>query len=169
MNSLNYQHDYSTNSHQKVELYNIAHDMKKVGLSDEFIANAIDTALHYEGMADLLKLWRDEDDIKERDDIVADIQELIDDCAVANKEVFTEIKMNDLDAISTEIRAFKDSLLKEVNEKGGISYLAKATHIPQPSLSRFFNSNAMPRRSTLLKIASALNIDRVRINPLWVR
>ena len=54
-------------------------------------------------------------------------------------------------------------------EQGGISKLADLTGIPQPSLSRFFNSNAMPRRDTVLKIAKALNIDQIKIDAFWCR
>lgn len=79
------------------------------------------------------------------------------------------IKLNDLDQVRNHIREFKDELLKVVNKAGGISELSRITHIPQPSLSRFFNSNAMPRRRTLLKIAEALNLDAVRINMHWAR
>jgi hypothetical protein len=39
---------------------------------------------------------------------------------------------------------------------------SKITGIPQPSLSRFFNSNAMPRRQTLIKIASAMKVDAIK-------
>jgi DNA-binding phage protein len=46
---------------------------------------------------------------------------------------------------------------------GGITKLAERTGIPQPSLSRFFNSVSMPRKSTLLKIAEALNLTQLEI------
>ena len=77
------------------------------------------------------------------------------------------IKFNDLDAIAKNIRAFKDSLYQEVMKNGGISKLAELTGIPQPSLSRFFNSNAMPRRSTVLTIAKALNLEGLAIDMKW--
>ena len=77
--------------------------------------------------------------------------------------------MNDLDAIAKDIRAFKDGLLHIVDQQGGVSHLAELTGIPQPSLSRFFNSNAMPRRTTLLKIAKALELDAVEINTPWAK
>lgn len=51
--------------------------------------------------------------------------------------------------------------------RGGISKLAELTGIPQPSLSRFFSSNAMPRRSTLLKIAKALNLEGIKVDIMW--
>lgn len=77
------------------------------------------------------------------------------------------IKFNDLDGIGAHVRAFKDSLLEAVNAQGGVTQLAKRAGIPQPSLSRFFNSNAMPQRSTLLKIARALDLAALPVNLDW--
>lgn len=151
-------------SHEQVELFNIAHLMNKAGLPDDFISAAIFTALKYEGVADLMRLWRDEAIETEKDEIIADMQEIIDDCAQPHVENYTLIKLNNLDAVAKDIRAFKDSLLNVVNKLGGITHLSELTHIPQPSLSRFFNSNSMPRRSTLLKIGAALELDAIQIS-----
>lgn len=160
-------HSYEETVHltpdQHVNLFVIAHKMKKAGLSSTFISSAIRTALEYEGVADLVFMWSKESDRNERDEIIADIQDLIDDCHKASTETYTIIRMNDLDKIRDNIRVFKDGLLKIVNENGGISVIAKITGIPQPSLSRFFNSNAMPRRQTLLKIAAILPSDAIKI------
>lgn len=112
-------------------------------------------------------MWADENDPKEQDEIIADIQEMIDECGQLNKEEYPYIKFNDLDAIAKDIRQFKDALLLIVNERGGISHLSKVTGIPQPSLSRFFNSNSMPHRSTLLKIGKALNLDALTLSTHW--
>jgi len=155
--------------HQQVELFEIAHQMKEAGLPAEFIAGAIRTALEFEGVADLVNLWANERDEAERNKIIADIQDLIDACHQHDKQEYAYIKFNDLEAIAKDIRAFKDSLLDTVSRHGGIKHLSELTHIPQPSLSRFFNSNAMPQRSTLLKIAKALQLDAVRIATQWAR
>lgn len=154
---------------QDVTLFDIAHKMKESGLSVGFISSAIRTALHYEGVADLVFLWGEESDPSECDEIIADIQDLIDDCSRGSLEEYPMVKFSDLDAIRKDIRLFKDSLLRMVDEEGGISRLSKITGIPQPSLSRFFNSNAMPRRQTLLKISSALKLEGVKVNYAWVR
>lgn len=153
--------------HQQVELYDIGHALKQAGLPDKFIVEAVRTASEFEGIADLLTLWREEVSSHERDEIIADLQKLIDDCMQQDKVDLPSIKFNDLEAISHDVRAFKDNLLMIVNEKGGIVRLAEATGIPQPSLSRFFNSNAIPRRATLLKIAKALKLDAVQIAMPW--
>jgi len=152
---------------QDLNLFNIASKMRTSGLPSDFISVAIRTALDYEGVADLIFLWADEDDKEEQGEIIADIQDLIDDCKRSSVEEYPLIKLKDLEQIRSHIREFKDGLLKIVNENGGINKLAKLTHIPQPSLSRFFNSNSMPRRQTLLKIGAALKIDAVQINTSW--
>ena len=158
-------HDYS----KEVKLFKIAAQMEKEKLPSIFIVTAIKPALEFEGVADLLNLWSEEDKKNEKEEIISDIQDMIDACT--QKETSDEIyvKFNDLEAIANNIRAFKDSLYQKVMEQGGISKLAELTGIPQPSLSRFFNSNAMPRRATVLKIAKALNLDEIKIDILWCR
>lgn len=156
-------------SEHNVELYVIASKMRQHKLPDIFINQAIQTALSYEGVADLVRLWADESDPKEQNEIIADIQEMIDECNQLNKEEYPYIKFNDLDAIANDIRKFKDALLLIVKERGGVSYLSKLTGIPQPSLSRFFNSNSMPHRATLLKIGKALNLDALTLSTPWSR
>jgi DNA-binding phage protein len=100
---------------------------------------------------------------------VADIQKMIQDCEQQDQKEAPYIRFNDLEAVGKNIRAFKDSLLHTVTENGGIKHLSELTHIPQPSLSRFFNSASMPHRSTLLKIAKALKLDAVKIATEWAR
>lgn len=154
-------------SSEQLKLFYIAINMKKSELSDEFIVSAVQVALEFEGVADLMNLWAAEDDGKERDQIVADIQDMIDACSQKEKQEEIYIKFNDLDAIAKNIRAFKDSLYQIVMDHGGINKLSELTGIPQPSLSRFFNSNTMPRRSTVLKISKALNLDKIKVDILW--
>ena len=153
----------------QLELFEIATEMKKAGLPADFIAAAVETATQFEGVYDLMKLWINESDTKERDEIVADIQDMIQDTEQQDQKEAPYIRFNDLDAVSKNIRAFKDSLLHVVTEKGGLKRLAELTHIPQPSLSRFFNSASMPHRSTLLKIAKALKLDAVQVATEWSR
>jgi len=92
---------------------------------------------------------------------------MIDECVPKEKTEEIYVKFNDLDAIASNIRAFKDSLLQMVVERGGITKLSELTGMPQPSLSRFFNSNAMPQRSTVLKIAKALDLGEIKMDILW--
>jgi hypothetical protein len=97
-------------SAEKVKLFAIAVKMKKAELADSFIVDAVRTALEFEGVADLMNLWVDEEDKKIRDEIVADIQEMIDECTLKEKVEEIYVKFNDLDAIAKNIRAFKDRI-----------------------------------------------------------
>ncbi|MCB4756259.1 MAG: helix-turn-helix domain-containing protein [Elusimicrobia bacterium] len=143
--------------------------MKKKGLPADFITAAVGAAREFEGVYDLMKLWAGESDPKERDEILADIKDMIDDVSQKEKGAGVVIRFNDLDAVAKNIRSFKDSLLEIVMKAGGLTKLAELTNIPQPSLSRFFNSASMPRRSTLLVIFKALKIDAIKIPSDWVR
>lgn len=165
--AIKHKHQPSSLSSAQMKLFAIAVKMKKIGLADFFIVNAVRAALEFEGVSDLMHLWAEEKDKKEQDEIVADIQDAINDCLQQETVEEIYIKFNDLDAIAKNIRAFKDSLHQEVMKRGGISKLSELTGIPQPSLSRFFNSNAMPRRDTVLKIAKALDLNELRIDILW--
>lgn len=157
------------NSDVKVELIEIGSLMLKAKLPNTFIASAVETAFVFEGVYDLMKLWAMETDTKERQEIVADIQDLIDNCSQKEKIEGVYIRFDDLEKIAKDIRAFKNALLMKVNNHGGISKLSELTGIPQPSLSRFFNSASMPQRTTLLKIAKALRLSQVEIATEWGR
>ena len=96
---------------KQMQLFQIATKMKKANLSDTFIVDAVQLASTSEGVFNLMQFWKDETNKKERSEIIADIQDLIDDSlqeGIIEKEY---IRFNDLDAIGKNIRAFKDSLL----------------------------------------------------------
>jgi len=152
---------------KKYEIIKIANQMIKARLPKEFISNAVTTAFEYEGVYDLLRMWSKEKNLKQRKEIIADIQELIEDCNLNEKTKGMYIHIDDLESIAKNIRAFKDSLREIVDQKGGIKRLSELTGYPQPSLSRFFNSASVPRRSMLNKIAKALNINKVHIIYSW--
>lgn len=160
---------YQTSAKQKVRIYEIASLMKQNGLADKFIANAVEIGLYYEGVFDLFKLWASEKDQEERDQIIADIQEEIDEYKEQAKEPVKKpyIKYTDLEIIAKDVLGFKGHLKSMVDRWGGVTKLAKVTGIPQPSLSRFFNTPAMPRRTTLYKIAEALNLSEREIISEW--
>ena len=90
---------YQNTPHDDVMLFHIAHEMTAAGLSEIFIAAAIRTALEYEGVADLIKMWAKEKDTSERNEIIADIQEMIDACSQTTKLEYPTIKFNDLNNI----------------------------------------------------------------------
>jgi DNA-binding phage protein len=154
---------------KNIEPIEIGHKMHMAGLSGEFVSSAVRVAFEFEGVYDLMKLWADETDEKEKNEIVADIQDMIDECSQKEKIEGTYIRFDDLGQIAKNIRSFKDQLRLIVERNGGIKALATLTGIPQPSLSRFFSSSTMPRRVTLLKIARALKLSQVQIATEWSR
>jgi len=64
----------------KLDLVEIATEMNKKGLPADFVAAAVETATEFEGVHDLMKLWVNETEAKERDEIIADIKDMIRDC-----------------------------------------------------------------------------------------
>lgn len=153
----------------KVEIVEIGHQMNQAGLPKEFIAEAVGTAFEFEGVYDLLKMWACESDTDEKNEIISDIQELIDDCSQHEKIEEVYVRFDDLDGIANNIRSFKDNLRALVDQNGGLKHLSELTGIPQPSLSRFFNSATMPRRTTLHKIARALKLNQIQVATEWSR
>jgi hypothetical protein len=141
------------------ELVPICNEMLALGLPKRFAITAMAEAVRYEGLRHLLEMWHEERDQKVRDEVVADISELLEDLKVQGVAEQPALRHRDVAPLVTDIRAFKDSLRRLVDEKGGISWLADQSKIPQPSLSRFFNSPSLPQRGTLLKLRDALAPD----------
>jgi DNA-binding phage protein len=161
---------FKTSDEQKVRVYEIAAQMKQLGLSAHFIASCVEQALEYEGTHDLMVLWAEADSETERNEVVADLQDEIDARAEAPKKPLKKpnLKFDDLEEIAKDVTRFKKALRKVVDKHGGITKLAEISGIPQPSLSRFFSSASLPRRATLYKIAEALNLNEKEIVNEWV-
>ena len=100
---------FTTNADQKVKVYEIAANMKANGLSTEFISDAVEMALAYEGSHDLMVMWAEEKEQKERDEIIADIQELVDDHKESPKTPLKKpyVRFDDLDKIANDVVKFK--------------------------------------------------------------
>jgi DNA-binding phage protein len=145
--------------------------MKAAGLPVEFVSSAMQLALQNEGALDLMELWIEEVDEVERGRIEADFQELIDDIREAPNGHLQKPKINykELDAVAAQVMEHKVRLRALVEKHGGVSAVARQAGIPQPSLSRMLNSAVMPRRSTLWKIARALDVSESEIIGEWVR
>lgn len=147
-------------SEEKNEIISILKDLIEHGYSNVFIYDCFIYSRKHESMYELLQIWNQSNDNKEKDEIIIHLQDMIDDCQFVPKGPI-EIDLNDMDNITKNLREFKDKLLIIVNEKGGIKFLSEKTGIPQPSLSRFFNTYSIPQRVTLLKIKNALGIDKI--------
>lgn len=153
---------------KNVRVLRVSVAMKEAGLSSDFITHVVKMALRYEGIANLMLLW--EELPEERDSIVAALdEETADEHGEDPPLRKPKIDFSEIGQVTSEIKEFKDRLRDKVDKWGGISKLASETGIPQPSLSRFFNGSSMPRRTTLYKIANALDLSETEIRTPWIR
>jgi DNA-binding phage protein len=162
---------FKTTPEQILNLASIMVEMRNVGLEHAFIVKASKLAESDQGVYDLMELWFAESDDSEREEIVADIQESIDDYADAPQEPIHKpyIKYNRLDDVARRVMTEKARLRQIIDRHGGVSAVAKKSGIPQPSLSRMLSSPSIPRRSTLYKIANALGLSEEDVVMEWNR
>ena len=153
------------------KILEVAVEMRRQGLEEDFVEQVVKLAMDLEGIRDLMILWHEETDSKEREEAIADLQDEIDEYRDAPRTILEKPKVNfdQLDTIATSIVAFKKKLRDAVDAWGGITKLARETGIPQPSLSRFFNTASMPRRTTLYRIVKAVGLKDSDIVFEWMR
>jgi DNA-binding phage protein len=152
---------------KRFEIAWILFKMQEKGLSREFAFQLFCYAERYEGISDLLNLWINEADQSGKDEIIADLQDEIEE--LQNSEILQPkyIHFDNLDEIAKDVMDFKKSLRVAIDRWGGITKLSKITGIPVPSLSRFLNTPSLPRRITLEKIAKAMNLKESEILSKW--
>lgn len=152
-------------------LKGIATEMVRADLDFDWVVAVESLAKVDEGAFDLMKLWHDSEDKGIKEQVVADLQDTLDDYADA-PSVPTQrprIPFDDLDSVTRRVLAEKKKLRELIDRHGGISAVAKKSGIPQPSLSRLLKSASMPRRSTLYKIAVALGVPEKEVAMEWTR
>jgi len=160
-----------TTDAQKLEAFSIATEMARDGVPESFAVAVAQLAQRSEGAYDLLVLWKAAPTSADRDETISDLQELLDDEHDQPSGVETKpyLRFDHLDDIAKSVMQFKAKLRRKVDAAGGISELARKSGIPQPSLSRFFNTASMPRTKTLYRIAEALGLDESEIVTEWRR
>jgi DNA-binding phage protein len=149
----------------------ILQEMRRQGIPDEFISLLMRYLFEYNGIKGLMEMWMEEASPKERNYIIEDLQECLDDIVGVPLDIqqSLNLQIDDLKNAKNDILEFKAKLRNEVDKRGGISELSRKSGIPQPSLSRFFSSSSMPRRTTLYKITSALDLPESAIKIHWTR
>jgi DNA-binding phage protein len=168
---MSYVHVHKDNPGKDLHILDILNEMRRVGFESAFIYSLMENCQRYEGIRDFMEMWFDETNPKERDKITADLQESLNDIIdLPHKpEERPYLRFDDLNDVKCDILEFKKQLREEVDRHGGISELSRKTGIPQPSLSRFFTSGSMPRRTTLYKIAKALTLPESAVGFKWMR
>jgi len=146
----------------------IAGRMREAGLPDVFCAELIKLAPAYNSIFRMMTFWEGAVDNAEKQEIVADLQEMIDD----SKQRYEErpsLRQRDVESVIRTIREFKDRLAMRIEENGGVTEVARKIGMPQSSLSRLLNSASMPRRVTVLKLAKVLGLSEAEIAIEYVR
>lgn len=146
--------------------------MHNAGLADEFVAGVLKIAQTSKGAFGMLKLWvESEGDQPERDEVIADLQEMIEENEVqpGGGKALPRISFENLAEVAKEIAEFKRALRVTIDKHGGVTAVAEKTGIPQPSLSRMLSSASMPRQTTLYRIAAALELDESQVATKWRR
>jgi DNA-binding phage protein len=162
---------FKTSNEQIIKLAQIVVDMTTAGVDHNFVAQMSELGRVDQGIYDLAAMWLGAADTAERDEILADLQDSIDDWLHAPREPEQKpyVHFKDLDGVATHVLAFKKQLRDIIDHHGGVSNVARLTGIPQPSLSRMLNSASMPRKTTLYRIANALNLSEGAIVTDWTR
>jgi DNA-binding phage protein len=162
---------FKTTPKQVMKLASIMVEMEAAGLDRNFIVTASELARTDQGVFDLMALWHGTRNGSEKDEIVADIQESIDDYGDAPPSPVKKpyIKFEKLGDVARQVMEKKAKLRDIIDRYGGVSAVAQKTGIPQPSLSRMLNSPSMPRRSTLYRIANALDLPESEVVAEWSR
>jgi hypothetical protein len=163
---------FKTSPEQVMRLASIMVEMERAQLDRQFIVAASELARSDEGVFDLMALWHENaSNAEEQAEIIADIQESIDDYKDAPSEPLRKpyIRYDKLGDVAGQVLARKARLRDLIDRHGGVSAVARKTGIPQPSLSRMLNSPSIPRRSTLYKIAEALDLSETDIAMEWTK
>lgn len=162
---------HRTTPEQGIEAAGIATRMAASGLDAAFVVQVLSLALWDQGLFDLIALWRDAEDEAERAELVADLHEAVEEAEPARPgpEERPKVPYEDLGRVAGDIMAFKARLRDLIDRQGGVTEVARRAGIPQPSLSRMLNSASMPRRTTLYRIARALDLPESAVATEWTR
>jgi DNA-binding phage protein len=140
------------------------------GLSIAFVDRALRLAADDQGAFELIELWAEARTRKDRDAAIADLQDAIDEALEMPRGIIEKPKVGfeSLDAVAGRVMKHKQRLRALIDAHGGISEVAHRSGIPQPSLSRMLSSASMPRRTTLYRIARALEVDESALVASWM-
>lgn len=163
---------FKTSDAQCIQLARIVVAMSDAGLDVGFVRRAQDLAREDQGAYELLELWsEEEDDEREREEILADMQDMLDeaDDLPARPLEKPYIGFDQLDDVAVRVRAHKEHLRQLIDAHGGVSEVARQAGMHQSALSRLLNSASMPRRSTLYRIANAMGVSESEVATDFVR
>lgn len=151
------------------DIYEISEKWRQqTQLDKEFLYGVLELAKERTPFFKMLTLWS-QSSSEERDEILTDLEEMFEDYKnrPTSPVELPYVPMEKLSSIAQGIIAYKAFLKEKVKEHGGVTEIARKCGISQPSLSRFLNSSALPRKSTLEKLAKALKLTQSEMAYEW--
>lgn len=161
---------FATTPEEGLRAARYAVQMESSGLPSNFVSQVLRLAQADQGVFELMELWA-EAESTERDALVVDLEEAVSEHGdlVAGVQRRPKIPFDKFDEVTRRVLEHKRRLRDLIDRHGGISEVARRSGIPQPSLSRMLSSASMPRRTTLYRIARALDVDESQIVGEFVR
>jgi len=162
---------FKTTPEQQLQLATIMVEMNDAGLPAVFITRCADLARDDQGVFDLMELWFEEEVEEDRGEIVADLQEILDEDDELPPRPLKKpaIRYGQLDDVASRVSEHKEKLRRLVDAHGGVTVVAEKAGMHQSALSRLLNSASMPRRTTLYRIANALDVPETEVVTDFVR
>ena len=138
--------------------------MSVAGLPRAWVLDVAALADTNDGVRELMDLWTGSASEPDRDAAIAALQDCLDDAE--GQGPFVRLRTSvDAEAEVERRRRYKAALRALVEAQGGVSIVARAAGLPQPSLSRLLNSGSWPRPRTLTQLARALGRAAQEISP----
>jgi hypothetical protein len=108
------------NPRNELHVLDILNEMRRIGLESNFISRLLENCQRYEGIRDLMEMWFEETDAKERDKIIVDLQDSLDDISDAplKPEERPYLRFEDLEEVTRDVLGFKKRLREEVDRQG---------------------------------------------------
>lgn len=128
--------------------------MLEAGVPSDRIQQWFRLAKESRGAMDLLHLWGEH--VAERDEIVVELDQMLEDRDPDDGQTLRISSHADADAELARRQRMKVYLRAVIDRNGGVSKVAAAAGMTQPSLSRLLNSMSEPRPATLRRIAAAI-------------
>jgi hypothetical protein len=162
---------FGTTPDQLLELGAIVLELRAAGFAESFVTAADELARIDQGVFDLLALWRDARDAAERDEIIGEVWESLADYEEAPARPLQKplIRFESLADVAKAVADYKQRLRLLIDQRGGVAALAQQSGIPEAALSRMLCSAALPRRTTIYRMAIALGLSEGEVVGEWGR
>ncbi len=134
-----------------------------------FVIAALKAAMTSKAVFLQLQLWDEfADHPEDQAEVLADIQEYLDarseDSEKAKRSISEDVTLQ----VIKDVMELKDRMRAQLEAEGvSLKELSERTGMASPSLSRFFNTASRPRRTTLRKIAEAMDWNEADIASDW--